>query len=388
MAADDKALAVQYLEGLQKKYCQPGYSNEREQLLKLSKDDAFLQSMFELYKQKHPQLTYAAFLEMVNQLTAATDELVAESRYQNPNWANLLSVLLKELKPAVSSRYGSHANFTTNILFGTLPIGQVNGFAVNIDQSDYKLIILSEGVFGFFHLLTKAIGGLFCVPGSPGTMMPDKLKIMQVLDYSGIVWDRVFDLVMAYAVYQDPYRAKQYADPENTDCKMRDYLRNAVEIFIMGHEFGHIIHGHLGSRKIEHGNANEIILNQLQEFEADNIGLNLSMDVAVNKNIGTAIGFAGADFFLSSMHFFEKCLSLLKNGEVIDITNVYGTHPPFKLRRAFIRELLEKMDEQERNEILDFAHTLDLVLNSLFEKLKPAILNAHKKGIRPGSLWD
>lgn len=388
MADDDKALAVQYLEELQKKYCQFPFSTEKEKIRQLSKDDSFLQQLYNQYKTKYPQLTYAAFLEMVNQLTAVTDELVAESRYQNPNWANLLSALLKELKPAVFSRYGNHANYTDNILFGTLPIGQVNGFAVSVNQSKYKLVILSEGVFGFFHLLTKAIGGLFCVPGSPGTIMLDKLKILQVLDYSGIIWDRVFDLVMVYAVYQDPYQAKQYADNENADCKMGDYLRNAVEIFLMGHEFGHIIHRHLDARKIEQGNAHEIVLNHFQEFEADNIGLNLSMDVAINKNIGTAIGFAGADFFFSSMHFFEKCLGLLKHGKVTEITNMYGTHPPFKLRRDFIRGLLANMDQQERNEILDFAATLDLVLNSLFEKLKPAIINAHKKGIRPGSLWD
>lgn len=381
----ERIIAIEYLEELQKKYCQFPSLNQKNEIQKLLTNDVFSQPIYKQFQEKHPTLTFEEFISTIKK-QSFVDELIADGNYQNPNWANLLSSILVDLKPAIKERYG---NYTGKYLFGSLAWGQVNGFAIKVPNSTYKLIVLSEGVFGFSHLITKAIQQIFYIPTQQGAkFIIEKNIILHNLESAPIVWDRVFDLIMAYAVDANPYQAKQYyLESKDLDFNIHYALRDAMEIFILGHEFGHILQGHLDDRFIHPDNDYKIILNQLQEFEADNIGLNLSLIVSTNKNIGTAVGFAGADFFFGSMSFFGKCLSLLKFGHISE-ENLNETHPPFGMRKNYIKGLLSNLDRSEVEEILDFAHTLEMVLETLFDKLQPALLNAFQKGIKPHVWWN
>jgi len=381
---NDRTVAVKYLEEIQKKYRQFPFLTQKEHILKLLTNEALLQPLFKQFQEKYPTLTFQDFINSIKQ-QSFVDELIADGDYQNPNWAHLISSLLIDLKPAISARYGDYKG---KYLFGSLAWGKVNGFAIRVPGSSYKLIVLSEGAFGFIHLLTKAIRQIFYLNTEGGTQFViNKQTIHQNLEKAPIVWDRVFDLVMSYAVDANPYGAKQYLDSEDLGFNIHTALRHAMEIFILGHEFGHILHQHLDERTIHVDDKNKIILNQLQELEADNIGLTLSLTVSVNNKVGSAIGFAGADFFFGSMRFFEKCLSLLKSGE-IDHENLFDTHPPFHLRKTFIRGQLSNLEKSEVEEILDFANTLEIVLDNLFNKLRPSLLKAFQKGVKSHISWN
>lgn len=377
----DRKKAVKYLEEIQKKYCQPSFSLEREKMRELLTSKSFLVSQLENLRNNYPNHSDDELIEACKSYFT-TDELVGDSIYQNPIWEFLMVRHLKEIKAVIKNRYGWNLS---NCIFGTLPFGPINGYAIKVPDSTYKLIVLPEGVYGFFNLLTKALSDIFIVQGETTI---DKKIILDNLHSNGQVRDRVFDLVISYSVFANPFKVKQYVNRNETKTPMQGWIRSSVELFIICHEIGHVGMGHHDNRSIDYLSEHKSVMSHLQEFEADNVGLNICMDIFVERKVGTAIGFVGSDFFFATMIFMQKCLDLLRNGKVSEVDSISDTHPSFKDRRVFIRSLLSKLDSKEREEILDFADTLDMVLSVLFEKLQLSLFSAHAKGVRPNSLWN
>jgi hypothetical protein len=134
-----------------------------------------------------------------------------------------------------------------------------------------------------------------------------KDDISRRLDERPELVGRFLDVLMAYAVLGQPGRARAYM-PEPLYGAVVPLLYGGMETFVLGHEYGHIIDGHL-----EHSPPTEYLfaadsVEALQyswtdEFAAGRIGIELATDAFHHWYPGGLMMFAvgGAALFFDAM---------------------------------------------------------------------------------------
>jgi hypothetical protein len=110
-----------------------------------------------------------------------------------------------------------------------------------------------------------------------------------------------------------------------------------AELFVLAHEFGHVIEGHFSTAKIMKMRIREEDIGVFsadwnQEYEADRCGLELVLETVKEKSqrsLTRASSYMGPDLFFTFLDLIEK------------IGNIKPTsHPPAKLRRENLRKVI------------------------------------------------
>jgi len=286
-------------------------------------------------------------------------------------------------------------------IFGTLQTGRVQGMAVDLDNPEYYLILLDDGIMGFANLFAKVVAMLFEVmPNHTGRaeFSSDLDNMIKLIKNNDEISHRFFDLVTAYVIYGAPHAAKPYLLAGEQQY-ITGVVRDSMEYFIFGHEYGHCSAGHLeeGQRKLlrmsqlgkasEHKEMRSIIPeNWEDEHEADSIGLLLAMDIMTNKGVDIPLSFLGIDQVFVCIHILERAIDVLEYGEVKQ--RVLDTHPPSPLRQAVLREMLKNgtPDEVYKGTI-QLADTVAVAMELLWSGTEAAMVAMHKNGIRPNERW-
>lgn len=215
-----------------------------------------------------------------------------------------------------------------------------------------------------------------------------------------LICERFFDVVASYLVRGSPHAAKQYfGDPEYIG--MASVIRDGIEYFIFGHEYGHCAAGHLnrGDKRLAamhavagEGGASakvEEIIPQAweDELEADAIGLIIALGVLHDEDrIDPSLGYNGIEAVFTCIDVIERALSVLETGEVKE--RLIDSHPPPILRRHGIRTLLTTMLGEERAKAsIQLADITANAVELCWERVGPAFLAMHRDGIRPHPRW-
>ena len=314
------------------------------------------------------------------------------TRFEDPDYYMLISGIAEDIEKTLQD---NGRTLPLNPLFGTLPTGRVNGFAAAVPNSQYRVIMLEDGMFGFANLMCKAVamsfpeiesekeGGLrFSTdPDDVKKMLRDKPEIAR----------RFLDAVSAYLVHGHPHHAQPYAAPRGA-MYVGSILRDSMETFVVGHEYGHVVAGHLGAATsrcamVADVDVETISTDWMQEFEADALGLESMLGVRQAAGYDLAMSFWGADAFFGCIDVVERAISILEYGE--ERPWVADTHPPTKERRRFQREMIKLSlpNEPAVDRALDLAAHLETAIDSLWAMVRPAFLAMHRDGLRPTAGW-
>ena len=236
--------------------------------------------------------------EFVRQMTET--QRIATS-YEAPHWYNIILKLSGEIDKAAND---AAIPVPSHPLLGTLPIGQINAMTIRVPGTDEFVIIFDWQLFLFALLLSKAVvRALPLVSTEDGSFQIriDSDGIRSRTDSDPSVVGRFLEVVMAYAVAGDPGFAPQYF-PEPQYSLLAARLRDCMELFVMGHEYAHIILGHLtsanGAVLARMNNAEEVAYSWQQEYEADMLGANLMMRAEfAGERVPPDHSYWGADFF-------------------------------------------------------------------------------------------
>lgn len=119
-------------------------------------------------------------------------------------------------------------------------------------------------------------------------------------------------------------------------------LRSAMHLFILGHEFAHVICNHVGAtgwRPLEVlAGDDDLRLDRAgwQELEADFLGLRLAMAACPAAGVAPALALAGAELYLTIQELVE--LSVYATTEPnMPVWDWSGLYPSLALRRSYIR---------------------------------------------------
>jgi hypothetical protein len=313
------------------------------------------------------------------------------TNYQDPGWYSII----RRMAAGIEQTLAEHERILpVKPLFGSLPTGRVNGFAAAVPNTNFRVILLEDGLFGFANLMCKAIAATFpsLDSGKEGrvTVSTDIEKMRQNLRSNGIIAQRFFDALVSYIVKGHPHNAEPYI-PSGSVMALSDTLRESMETFVLAHEYGHVVAGHLGPAvprraMVANVGVETISTDWQQEFEADVIGLETMLAVRMKKGFDLSLSFWGADAFFGCIDVVEKTVSVLLYGE--ERPNISDTHPPTSHRRLLLRAVLAKtLEENVARGPLQLANIVETIINDLWLRVRPALVKMHEDGFRPTHSW-
>lgn len=371
----------------------------------------------------------AAYLEMLQQAAArkvgslppsvdeevkVRDELIAELAIDDEarrvileQWAKALeerpsrleSVLSYSILSGLAGRIEETARGTQLALkewpiFGTLPIQQLNAMAIRVPRSSDCIIAFQEGVFTFVNLVSKVVAACFPfkhMEDGGVEFSTDPIDIERNIDRAPEPIARFKQFVDAYVLVGDPAAAEQYIidEPART---LGGWLLDSAELFLMSHEYAHLVQGHLADRTVQTekvGREIEVFERlQEQEVEADFVGLQLSM-ATMTRTRGTdlSISFAGTYLLFAVMELVDRAVSTLVP-ELKPSSPEADPHPLPDLRRAYLVLALEKMTGSEAAEAAyQLAEQVRTVVEKLWERIEPHYQGMREAGVRPSPIW-
>jgi hypothetical protein len=257
---------------------------------------------------------------------------------------------------------------------GSVLSDQYNAFACRIPETDQTIILLDGELFVLASILSKIITlslPKFKYFGNIAEFSTDKKIIEKHIEENPEITYRFKLLVYDY-LYKK--RAINYFEPDNRFTAFRWNLINSLELFVVGHELGHIISGHLEKSitwifNVNNINITKICPNWENEYEADKIGVKLMLK-AIEKNGQLPFCYVGADLFFAFLNIHERAIALFSTGEEYNIIN-YNSHPPTKGRRDLIKNHIN-LNIIEKNIIIYniFNEFIDNVIEVLWGKIK------------------
>ena len=310
--------------------------------------------------------------------------------YQEPSWYHVMTSMVKGIEDVLPEM---NIKVIHSPIFGSLPTGRVNGMALKVPGDEHVIILLEDGLFHFANLAAKAVCGMFPLSGGKEdrttfpTSEEDLGRAFASQPQNGA---RFLELLLAYVFGGHPYLAQSYLlHPEHQ--QLANVLMHSFELFVLGHEYGHFVCGHLSSgntKKAMFGaeSSDEIITSWQQEFEADTKGLEVTLAVMQKQGFDLAVAFLGADFFFGCVEIVERAISIARSGEIA--ADLASTHPPTASRREMLRKLLShSVPKDVAQGPLRLCEIVNSILQQFWSLCEPALRKAHKDGVELAQCW-
>jgi hypothetical protein len=279
-------------------------------------------------------------------------------------------------------------------LLASFASGQVNALTIHVPKARRSLVVFEDQMFTFANLFAKVLGQTIVFVGEdedgPEFSLEHEAMAEQIRSRPEIL-QRFWEALIAYVVSGRPSEAPQYylwGPPSMIGALFREGL----ELFVMGHEFGHIIKSHNSRARqtmllLDDEEVETIEWNWQQEHAADGIGMVLAVG-ALRENYDLALSFAGADLFFSLLELLDRALSLLTTGDENNV-RVSPTHPPPAARREAVHDLLYELVEKPEDAEAAIALTDHLreALELLWHPCRDRLLTLHAQGATPDRRW-
>lgn len=372
-----------YLESLQAKV----YSRlpQREEGRK-EFADAFLEQFIEKQRSLYTPEEFEQYQKELRAQVKAAFTASVPTKYEDPGWYSVLTNLAERTDKA-ASKLGMTVPVAP--LLGTLPSGRVNAAAICLGPKDY-IIVFEVGLFGFANLLSKVIALAMPFRGDVDGKLEFGTEITTLPEEAVA---RFQDVLFAYLFLGHPHFAQPYLPPPHLQG-VASLLRKSMELFVLGHEYGHIISGHFGnalpsSNLLGGVNTEEVTRSWIQEFEADAVGTSLVVSAMAQDGMDLALSFWGADFFFSCIEIIERTVSIIRTGKADEIH--LDSHPPAHMRREQLRQSLVKSIDAEykgRAEgAVELGKQLERIVEQLWDSTAPVVMQFRRRKTPLAPQW-
>jgi hypothetical protein len=169
-------------------------------------------------------------------------------------------------------------------------------------------------------------------------------------------------------------------------------MLDSAELFVMGHEYAHVIQGHLSEEHVPHsglGDDVEILPHQIgQEFEADILGLKLSIESMVRKHgVDASLAFFGVYLLFSAIELIDRAIDVLVPG-LAPSSSEHETHPPPDMRREYLNiYLTQGVGEQAGGAARRLGEQVHYALDALWERSEDHYARLRSVGAEPSPIW-
>ncbi|MEU7963547.1 hypothetical protein AB0D09_08790 [Streptomyces sp. NPDC049097] len=285
-------------------------------------------------------------------------------------------------------------NSFTRPVLGMLETGEINAVTLLAPDMLTHLVVFESGLADFANLFSKAVA--LAMPF--GDFGKGKIGFSVNLDNvrrhladSPDAIRRFREVVLAYLLKGEPGQAPQYFAPHPIDMQA-SMLRDGLELFVLGHEYGHVLANHLADSHNPRrllgtalGELTEVTWKWEQEHEADLLGWLLCAQV-MNEKYVLPFSHACVELFFSACEVLERALSLLVMGRN-DLRHASPTHPPISSRRDVVRGFLRERVKGEVESAIILGTAIHNIVDILWEHTAPVVLDLHQGGAQPAPRW-
>ena len=271
-------------------------------------------------------------------------------------------------------------------IFGTLPSRNLIAGAYSFDNGEY-LIVFESGLFHFCNLLTKVIAQAFPYEKTENGVHQefDEELVLEKTKNETQITTRFQELVIAYLTTGFDKLPPPYPH-DASYIMLAGHLREAMEVFILGHEYAHILLRHVESGKsdkkiLSSEDISNVVFSWKQELDADGLGLPLMLLALKLKGRELDnISYSGAEAFFSGYEIIERGKAILKYGSDYlywkhgKKDGRLSDHPSAETRRKNIRKL---MIHNYGPESLKLGILVEKIIKILWERTKPLLLDLY-----------
>lgn len=165
-------------------------------------------------------------------------------------------------------------------------------------------------------------------------------------------------------------------DPQNV---IRTLLLRAIEVFALGHEYGHHSMKH-GRVTTSHESATDPFQD---EFDADLFGRNCCIVICSKEDEENfyAVSGAGAVVILGALDLIRRVRAVLETGR--DEPPPRSHHPPYPERVSNLAKVDGNLHADNRQQAADYRQFFFDLIEVVWERIKPIIIDYRASGIRP-----
>lgn len=215
--------------------------------------------------------------------------------------------------------------------------------------------------------------------------------------------DLFTEVVVAYAVRASlsvDFNVVHETPPDHAG--FAKVLQTSLRYFVLGHEYAHILFGHLektapNKNVLPVTDAEALKYSWQQELEADSFGMMIALNAAVGRaKLDHPTAFLGICLYLDAMDVMDRAVAVLETGDE-DLRQI-GSHPPAYRRKRGVRRTLAMMVEADGDGTADpvqamMRNALEMeeiqaeIIRLLWERTRPVLLDLWRRGVRAAPMW-
>jgi hypothetical protein len=342
-----------------------------------------------------------AVQQMESRATKLSPLEAGERPLTNPHHLNILNVQRKRIETVISctrpEMVKALAPVLGHVVVDELPTGELNARAFlapdSSDEEPTYWVLVDPVFFDFFFHLSNAFASIIDVQalaqvGSRYARGDETALITDVIRWGATgPATALFEMLRTFVVYGTPPVLLTPYDDRSFD--LAEAMRDRAALFVVAHEYGHIINGDLRLQASDSAPWRA-------EIGADLTGWGLTSAVLEMESVPPASRLAGANLFFAGLMLVELTRNALTTGQARTLADLApdspkeptGSHPPSSARFGVLMEKFRKQFPEQQARAADFFAALLLELMSRFwALLEPAFLSMHQKGIRPKPIW-
>jgi hypothetical protein len=230
-------------------------------------------------------------------------------------------------------------DLSSKVLVSSLSSGAVNALVAKGTWDPVVHIFVDADLLVFVSSVAKIASQ--CLVGADGKSLVSKAETNRALA-SRDVQATAADLFRASALLGYVRASKPFVISPHL-LNSWHMLNQTMVAFVLGHELAHVLLGHIDDEKAvatvsvpEVENADVLIFSQAAELHADRDGALLAASSARAHQGHSLLDIASPYIFMRALHLLETCKSVFGRED----GGLDSTHPPARLRAAFMREVL------------------------------------------------
>jgi len=275
-------------------------------------------------------------------------------------------ILNRHSKDIIKVANDNNINIPDEIVLGTLPLNYLDAFTC-IFPKGQRLIALSQGLLLFLYAMGRVVSSFF------PRLNYDENKNYVIFDFKRNTINQnlktnkkghefFLETLILYFLFENLSYSKIYYE-EDINMPLSAVLWDTAELFIVAHEYSHIILGHLPAEKSfskrfldENSMLYQIVRNWDEEFSADTLAFQLTMAKNQNSGYGSFACYLGIEFLFACLGLIEK----INNVEFSE------THPSAKMRIENLRQYIKSIFPSNSQNILDGTSIIQEIMAELW----------------------
>lgn len=314
----------------------------------------------------------AAAIAGVEAYKALLENTKTRTDYDDPSWEHLIELLCAKIESACIAL---KLPLKSGVVIGVEPTASFQASQYRVPLTDASILSVGAHLFPLCSVVSKAMArSLIYSESDDGPVVCyDPGKVLAKVKSDPVLLRYWTSILFSFATYYGPQLVPfELQEPHAANARFQ--ILEAMELFVLAHEFGHHISASINPKSfpIPSGNSE----NHTEEYRADFLAGIILVYLGGDPNptnLFTGSG-AGAALLLSVLDMIDRTRTLLVTGRDSILTS--ESHPSVKDRIAAFGATDIFVHEAERPMLIDARTCFTKISEEIWQLLRDNMLNA------------